>query len=327
MESRFKYILFLRRKTICLEHIISETEQFFDEIEEDRTEEDKQSVQDEWVDYEAGRYIWSDGSNTYYSNGSDQYILDASTGTWNIMAWYVATTISDGTDIWSDGNNTYYSSDSNSYVLNTSTSTWSTKTWTNTPSSLHGKYIWVKSGRPNYCRGSTQYYLYNVRWYTHDSWIDDDIYGNCIWTSVSGEHYYSKGSSHYILDGTDWSYKSWNRSFDGCDVWTDGSYTYLSYINSSSNYVHYVLNDAGTSWYTKTWTGLTDFQGRNVWTDGSNTYYSKGTQHYILDKETSTWTQKVWTGLTSGIDGQYIWTDGNRTYYSYQGNQYVLNKH
>ena len=31
--------------------------------------------------------IWTDGDNTYYSYGSNQYILDKATSTWNTKTW------------------------------------------------------------------------------------------------------------------------------------------------------------------------------------------------------------------------------------------------
>ena len=78
-------------------------------------------------------------------------------------------------------------------------------------------------------------------------------------------------------------------------------------------------------WYTKTWTGLTNFSGDNIWSDGDNIYYSSGSNQYVLDKSTLTWSTKEWTGLTY-FDGAYIWSDGDNIYCSDFSNQYVLDK-
>lgn len=78
-------------------------------------------------------------------------------------------------------------------------------------------------------------------------------------------------------------------------------------------------------WYTKTWTGLTNFSGDNIWSDGENIYYSSGYNQYVLDKSTLTWSTETWWGLTN-FDGAYIWSDGENIYCSDWSNQYVLDK-
>ena len=74
--------------------------------------------------------IWTDGTNIYHSQGSNQKVFDKTTSTWSAKTWNGLTSFS-GQNIRSDGTNIYYSGGSSAtqYVLDKSTSTWNTKTW------------------------------------------------------------------------------------------------------------------------------------------------------------------------------------------------------
>ena len=128
-----------------------------------------------------------------------------------------------------------------------------------------------------------------------------------------------------LTDGerTSLSEITWNglNSFDGQDVWTDGTNIYYSYFDKQ-----YVLQ--GNTWKRKIWNGCTDIVGRDVWTDGTNIYYSNGdkpnTNHYQYVLNGDTWEQKTWNGLTM-FCGRDVWTDGTNIYYSNAYNQRVLN--
>ena len=98
------------------------------------------------------------------------------------------------------------------------------------------------------------------------------------------------------------------------DVWSDGTNIYFS-----SGTSHKVLN--GSTWSTKSWSGLSDFSGRFIWSDGSNYYYSRNSTQYVLNG--STWSTKSWSGLTSFV-GYNVWSDGSNYYYSNGSTQYVL---
>jgi len=63
-----------------------------------------------------GNYIWSDGTNIYYSYYNDQYVLDKSTSTWIPKTWN-GLIIFDGQYIWTGGTNIYYSYNGNNYIL------------------------------------------------------------------------------------------------------------------------------------------------------------------------------------------------------------------
>ena len=69
----------------------------------------------------SGTNVWTDGTNTYYSNGNTQYVLKGKA--WEKKTWNGFTKIY-GNSIWTDGTNIYYS---NKYVLNGDT--WEEKTW------------------------------------------------------------------------------------------------------------------------------------------------------------------------------------------------------
>ena len=60
--------------------------------------------------------IWTDGTNIYYSNGTNQYVLDVATSTWSVKTWTGFTSFN-GSQIWTDGTNIYYSGASTQYVL------------------------------------------------------------------------------------------------------------------------------------------------------------------------------------------------------------------
>ena len=104
-----------------------------------------------------GNYIWTDGTNIYYSEAARQYVLDVATSTWSAKTWTGLTSF-EGRYIWTDGTNIYYSEATNQYVLDVSTSTWSAKTWTGLTSFL-GPYIWTDGTNIYYSDGTSQYVL------------------------------------------------------------------------------------------------------------------------------------------------------------------------
>ena len=157
----------------------------------------------------SGSYVWTDGTNTYYSSGSTHYVLDKSTNTWNTKTWNGLTSFG-GSVIWTDGDNVYLSSgSSNQYVLDKSTSTWNTKTW-NGFNNFSGNGIWTDG---------------------------DNIYYSGY---VSGAGYVN-----YVLDKSTntWSTKTWYFIGGGVTnltttAWTDGTNIYYS-GGGSNQYVLY----------------------------------------------------------------------------------------
>ena len=104
-----------------------------------------------------GFSIWTDGTNIYYSNQSNQYVLNKSTSTWEAKTWSGLTSF-DGRSIWTDGDNIYYSSGTSQYVLNKSTSTWTKKTWSGL-TSFAGVAVWTDGDNIYYSNYSDQYVL------------------------------------------------------------------------------------------------------------------------------------------------------------------------
>ena len=96
--------------------------------------------------------IWTDGVNTYYSDDSQQYVLQGDT--WVTKTWNGLTSFL-GSSVWTDGANIYYSNTSTQYVLDKATSTWEKKTWTGL-TSFNGNRIWA-DGTYYYSYGSKQY--------------------------------------------------------------------------------------------------------------------------------------------------------------------------
>ena len=196
-----------------------------------------------------GNYIWTDRNNIYYSNNSEQYVLDKSTSTWNPKTWNGFTSFN-GNYIWTDGDNIYYSYSSTSqYVLDKSTSTWSTKTWSGL-TSFGGLYIWTDGENIYYSSGSTQYVLdKSTSTWSTKTWNGlTNFRSDSIWTD--GDNiYYSYGSKQYVLDKSTstWSTKTWSglTSFDGFYIWTDGDNIYYSY--NLTQYTLSIQKGFGTS--------------------------------------------------------------------------------
>ena len=102
--------------------------------------------------------IWTDGENIYYSLGSDQYVLNKTTNTWEEKTWNGKTAFK-GEYIWTDGDNIYLSygfRDYSHYVLNKATDTWEEKTW-NGLTEFNGGCIWTDGENTYYSYNSDQY--------------------------------------------------------------------------------------------------------------------------------------------------------------------------
>lgn len=234
-----------------------------------------------------GEYVWSDGSNTYYSNGSEHYVLDKSTRTWLPKLWNnpdVAESLS-GANVWHFKGETYYSLDfSNNYKLNTSTGDWERVTWSSPSniSSFAGAYIW----------------------------------------SDGDNAYFSKNAIQYVLDTNtnSWIQKTWNgmSSFSGDDVWFDDGHIYWN---------DYILDKATATWSQVTWNGLSRFSGKGIWHAGNDLYYSYGnySNQYVYNRSLEKWVAiEEWQvlpdsehpyGTTLGsFSASSIWTDGENIY-------------
>ena len=232
-------------------------------------------------------YIWTDGTNIYYSKNGSHYVLNGRT--WEPKTWYGYTDFN-GDSIWTDGVHIYASGgDTYQYVLDGDT--WIVKEWkfefasaiAHLPS---GDDIWTDGNQiyHSYFNGSYQYVL------DGDTWKDKNwnigLAGGSIWSdgiAVYGQSYSSGEDGCYQLINGVWGPKTWNIDpVAGGNIWTDGENVYLS-----TGSKHYALRDG--IWYPQTWNGHTQFSGGMVWSDGVSMYtygYVPGTlqfdSHYVL---------------------------------------------
>ena len=235
--------------------------------------------------------VWTDGTDTYYYDGSEyvhNYRLnkDANPLTWEIYDTHNPSNFFVSSNLWYAGGKTYYSYYDNHYVYDRSANRWDEITWEGVPHYISARYVWSDGANTYYSDGSNQFM------------IDTETR---VWTPVT------------------WSGLA---SPDGSNIWTDGTDVYYS---SEEN--QYVLNKNTSTWVEKTWHGDLNvseisYFAPNVWTDGTNTYYSSETNHYVLNKSTSTWEAKTWN--ESDFNGSDVWTDGTETYLAGQNSQYRL---
>ena len=147
----------------------------------------------------SGTYIWTDGTDIYYSYNKNQYVLDRETSAWQPKTWSGLTNFS-GSYIWTNGTDIYYSDGSNQYVLDKATSTWSTKSWSGL-TSFSGGDIWTDSTVIYYSNDSDQYVLDKATsTWQPKSWMVEINFnsGDKFWTDGT-DIYYSNGSRHYVL--------------------------------------------------------------------------------------------------------------------------------
>ena len=234
--------------------------------------------------------IWSDhNGNVYYSKGSIQKVLDASTSTWVDKTWNVA--LESGEDIWVDNLRRYYYShgDTQYYTSSSSISTgnWSTATWNESYTSFYGRYIWKVGKSAYYSNGRTQW--------KHDLELNTREWSDNSWTG------------------------SYPSSFDGNKIWTDGTYMYTG---TSAVSPHRLVYPGRKQWDIISMSGLTGlsgvFSGKRVWHHGSDTYYSAGGYHFKLNPATMTWEN---IDIAGNFDGDQVWSDGTNLYV---GDQYML---
>ena len=213
--------------------------------------------------------IWTDGINTYYSNGSTQYVLD--NGLWKPKEWDIA--LDYGGYVWTDGANIYYSYNSTQYVLDNGM--WKPKEWN--VEIMLGNCIWTDGANIYYSYNSTQYVLDNGEWKTKTWGGLEDIgsfNGSNIWSD--GENvYYSYGTNDWILERDTWEPVSLVCSHDikTSYMWTDGTFVYQSLPPSGLQSVF-----RGNAWESQTWSQ--EFKPKDVWTDGKDIYSGS----YVLER-------------------------------------------
>lgn len=191
--------------------------------------------------YIMGRYVWTDGSNIYYSSDREDtvfhivkgnYVLDKYTNTWNLKTWYGLTEFS-GTNVWTDGNDIYYSYSNQQYILNKNTNTWHEKNW---GINFYAGNIWKDNKNNIYLSQTTNGTFIldkeNQTWVQHPLTGLNYFNGSYVWTDKR-YNYYSNNNEQYIFnsDTKAWTIKQWDdnkKPIFGHLIWTDGTYTYFS---------------------------------------------------------------------------------------------------
>lgn len=259
----------------------------------------------------SGKYIWTDGTNVYYSEGTKQYKLNDSTLTWTEQTWTGLTDFY-GSYIWTDGTDIYFSEASRQYKL--VGTDWFKQTWTGL-GELYGDGIWKYNDSIYYSRAKSQYKLNkntinwsSIDWGNLDSFQGYDIwyFNDKVYCSYNITH--TSRYAHYVLDTstTDvkWKRKYWvnYKSFDGENIWTDGNNVFAGGYRLNGNEVASVKSI--------TWSNIPDnFDPINIWHIGDTTYYSNGTIHKIINEDTTSFDNFTeWKGL-SNFDGKDIWKD------------------
>lgn len=234
-----------------------------------------------------GLYIWTDGTNIYYSDGSDQYVLDKATYTWIAKTWTGLTDFY-GDHVWTDGTNIYYSEGSNQYILDKATSTWVTKTWTGL-TEFRGDDIWTDGTNFYYSSDTDQYVLdISTSTWSTKSWNGfTSFIGRNIWTDGINIYMSAGPSSQWVLDAatSTWSTKTWTgdmQDINGYDVWTDGINIYNTIPRGM-----YIYNPHEDSWLL-VYEGSLEL-GRHIWYDGINIRYARYGNNYILTKVKTKW--------------------------------------
>lgn len=249
--------------------------------------------------------LWTDGTNIYYSVGTEHYVLNGDTWvtkTWNGLTDFYAY------GVWTDNTNIYYSKTgpvTQHYVLNGDT--WEEKTWRGF-TSFTGDYIWTD--------GTNIYYsnTHSHKVLNGDTWVDKNwsgsiigvaFYPNNVWTDGTNI-YYTYNNECYSLNGDTWEEVGSNATWlDGRYMWSDGKSIFSSRWGWDVLITHTTGGDNALHHGNLVLNGLmsvgdqqTSFNGNNVWTDGTNIYFSEYDEHYVMLPTTA-------KAYTKGSDGWY----------------------
>ena len=215
--------------------------------------------------------IWTDGTNYYYSKGTDQYIFDPENETFTPTTWTGLSSF-DGNNVWSDGINYYYSNQSDQYILENGTQNWLPMTW-NGVSSFYGYHVWTVGENYYYSFDGANYQIdIETKTFTPITWSGlTDFRGLNVWTD-GVNYYHSKNANNYILN---LETKTWTKititgiAFEGSSVWTDGTNYYIS-----SGTAQYVIDLDTLTMSKVTWTGITKYIGYKVFKYGNKYFVS-----------------------------------------------------
>lgn len=262
----------------------------------------------EWKGYSNiyGMRIWTDGNNVYYSESTNQYILDKETSTWVEKNWNNSD-CSDffGSDIFYVGQDVYLCNSGKFYIFNKDTLTWTFLSVNK--NGLDDFYMWT-DGENTYYSYYTVHYVLNKEEF---EWEDktwnglSKFTGQEIWFDGNNV-YHNKG---YILNKatSTWEQISINTPDPGFSrncIWSDdkGIYYSTDYSRCTTNCV---WNKQNRKWEERPMNGLAVLQGTDIWKDGDNIYYSYGNKvQYVLSKKDLS--NKINGTLYKQEDGYYI---------------------
>lgn len=283
-----------------------------------------------WPD---GRYVWSDGTNTYYGNGSAQYVLNPSTREWSPITWNIGEI--DGSNIWVDDGTCYCRLNSVNYKLDTTTGTWieapfyvysKANIWHDHLGNTYSSSI-VGAGTMVHKRLDRQ----------TNSWVDVEFHGleikaaKHIWND-GVDTYYSYGTRQYVLDvqtytWTKVSYLAPYRGLSASHIFEhDGYYYFVAgyygaiAVLTNTGPVEYRYNVATNTWEAYEWNVYPII---GVWEHNGVAYGTRShaigvsDRPYYLDDTTMEWKPMTWSGLPhadSPLD-RGIWKDSDGTVY------------
>lgn len=269
-----------------------------------------------WPTY--GDNVWSDGTNTYYSSYSDQYVFNGEN--WEPMSWFGLEDF-EGSNIWTFDGDIYLSNWAEAYILIKDEHRWESISWTNRPSDLSAYKIWTDGIKAYYSNRYENHYVLNkeANAWEQISWpgITEGFSAENIWTdgtntycttydNISGGVTLETAMNRtYVLVDGEWQYKAMygGKLQSAQNVWTDGTNIYYNCrVNSGSKdvYLSYILK--GDTWETKNWVGYTPESGNAIWSHANNIYYDDYSgSHYTFGtvEQVTTYTR---------VDGE--WAEG-----------------
>lgn len=232
-------------------------------------------------------YLWTDGTDIYYSYNGMDYLYDRNNKTFNEITF---NTRIDAMDIWTDGNNIFYSYGDVQKVYDKETRTWSDNTFNGTFTKPYGNLIWTDGTHIFYDLD----YIYNkntkefVTKNLNSTNLIFDFRPIHLWRNFKGDVIYTRSYSTedgqwvkecYKFDSkivdlvnieyywTDYT-EALNEPINGSDVWTDGRNIYCS--GTFGGGACFKLNDSRQ--FTN-WSDFTEWNCNVPPSENPSTYY------------------------------------------------------
>lgn len=210
-------------------------------------------------------YLWTDGTDIYYSYNGMDYLYDRNNKTFNEITF---NTRIDAMYIWTDGTNIFYSYGDVQKVYDKETRTWLDNTFTGTFTKPYGNLIWTDGTNifydldNVYDKNTKEFVTKNL----NSTTLIFDFHPIHLWRNFKGDVIYTRNYA------------------DNNDQWVRECYKFESKIVDLVNIEYY-------------WTDYTEalnasINGSDVWTDGRNIYCSgtfEGGVCFKLDSGFTNW--------------------------------------